>query len=597
MHSFHSRATEIVGWEEDEPEILFGINNEGSMTRTLVIVLTMAATTTMASWHRLLSDEVEEEEHLDDFDECEEACEVCEERHCKNLWLETPRGRHLTIAELTYTQNVCIVLLIALLTVFTALYKAAKELGEKYELHHVEEIPYDKVEAPAHWVPTNQCQIAKKIRDEGAPAAPEQELEAPVVSEAAKVHSTSVHAVMHRAFAFYATVAGHVDEKASPAHETLVKIINHQPSEHYYQKLLQSLNAELMGLGWIAIFIWIAEQAGFFKAASVGKSGRWGPQRPEEAKITFENIHFAVFAGVLVHFLFLFLALYAATRRFDCFMSHELEAAQKKRPLQRKPSGIIDHSCTSKFAKESPDFFPELRTAMIKWISVNVDQNFDKWHIATPKLTKPLFDSVGDDFPVAVYLRLSLDNLVEHLIDVQHSSWLAILLVYAIEGILARLAEIDVPAISLGVATLLNLTIAAIILLSRRKLMTFCHDPDKTGHTGTREHWAFKQLPRFLQASTLYIVIQFARFIVDTIVDPKTQIQRYRGNQSYTGWIFLQIANLLIHFVLNQFVFAEVSILLSTPPVIGAKSIDLLAEIALLYNNILSKLYNDDSQT
>mmetsp|Transcript_5219 Transcript_5219/g.16418 ORF Transcript_5219/g.16418 Transcript_5219/m.16418 type:complete len:602 (-) Transcript_5219:1020-2825(-) len=559
---------------------------------------------------RLLSEEVEEE-HLDDFEECEEACEICEERHCKNLWLETPKGRHLTIAELTYTQNVCIVLLIALLTVFTALSKSARALAEKYELHHVEELPYDRREAPEHWVPTNKCSLARQKREGeeedngGAPAAADKDIEAPTVSKKTKkssttgdeesrknASSTEAHAVLHRAFAFYATVKGEMNEYPSKAHETLVKVINQVPSEHYYQALLNSLNAELMGLGWIAIFIWIAEQAGFFKAASVGKSGRWGPQRPEEAKITFENVHFAVFIGVCVHFLFLFLALRFSTERFDRFLRRELFLAQKKKPLAKKPSAIVQHE-TRLEKDEKRDFFPHLRESFITWISANVETHFEEWNIANDTLTKELFDGVGDDFPAAVYFRLSLDNLVEHLVDVQHVSWFAILAIYGVEGLLSRVAEVDVPAVSLGVATLLNVAMAFTIFASRRELSKFCADALSVGHGGRAEHWFVKQLPRFLQTSTLYIVIQFSRFCVDTIVDPKTQMQRYRGRTSFAAWVVLQILNLLIHFVLNQRVFAQVSILLSTPPVIGAKSVDLVAHVCLLYNNVLSQIQKD----
>lgn len=560
---------------------------------------------------RALIEEDEEEEHLDDFEEdfeeCEHSCEVCEQRKCRNLWLELPRGRHLTIAELTWSQNVCIVLLLFLLSIFTAVCSALARIAQRYELRHEEQLlshshfgaRADHLSMPGTTAVPDYENASPGIVNETLSQQEVVLLEAEAVAarpkefgSACSKHdrdSAHAHAVLHRGFAFYATTAPKEQDAESPAHETLLNVLRGVPSRHYYQRLLHACSAELMGLGFVAIFVWIAEISGFFKEAAVGEKGRWGPQTPEQAKKTFEDVHFAVFIGVLMYFYIVFRAIRHAVHRFDCFVAAELDLAVSRHPLADQSQLPIGHRCTPKFKRESTKLYPQLRKAFISWIRVNIDR-FDEYGIGSPLLDSRVFEASGDDFPFAVYLRLSLDNLFEHLLEINLSSWVTIIAIYAIEALLARLAELDVPAISLGVATLFNMIIAAMIAAARYELNSFIRDYTQICHSGTRQHWCLKQMPRFLQAATLYIVIQFSRFCIDTIVDTRHQMQRYRGQTSYTGWVFLQLANFLLHFGLISTIFPEVTLQLALPPVIGTKSVSLVAELSLLYANIIHRM-------
>lgn len=527
---------------------------------------------------RLVSSD--EEEHLDDFEEafeeCEHSCEVCETRHCQNLWLEKPSGRHLTIAELTWTQNVCIVLLVFLLTSFARIYYYVKKIADKYELRHRENLWPERKACVNHW--------EGDIEGEEGPPPPKALGKA---SDNTDLQTTRTHAVLYRAFAFGATSKRPVIAD-SPAHATIERVLRSVPTRHYYQGMLESFTVELMGLGFVSIFVWVAEISGFFKAAAVGEDGRWGPQTPEQAKKTFEDVHFAVFGGVLLYFLVMFRAVRHAVHRYDCFMGSELRLAIDRRPNGDKEEIEAIDPCSNEFKEEGATHFPKIRTALIEWLRDNVDDLDEEF--SSPHLTRDIFEAAGDDFPVAIYLRLCLDNLIEHTIEVENSTWVTIIVVYGIEATFARTAMIDIPAISLGVATIWNLSIFLMIVGARYELKKFTKDHTKVGHTGTREHWWLKQIPRFLQAATLYVVIQFTRFCIDTIVDPKTQRQRYRGKASYNAWLCLQVANVLVHVFLVSAAFQEITLELALPPVLGKKSLSVIAEISLIYAHLAHRI-------
>eukprot|EP00633_Aureoumbra_lagunensis_P006152 CAMPEP_0197320282 /NCGR_PEP_ID=MMETSP0891-20130614/58712_1 /TAXON_ID=44058 ORGANISM="Aureoumbra lagunensis, Strain CCMP1510" /NCGR_SAMPLE_ID=MMETSP0891 /ASSEMBLY_ACC=CAM_ASM_000534 /LENGTH=249 /DNA_ID=CAMNT_0042811579 /DNA_START=222 /DNA_END=968 /DNA_ORIENTATION=+ len=248
-----------------------------------------------------------------------------------------------------------------------------------YELVHVEELAYDadRPEIPQRWDLTNRLSISDDNDVDIYQMEKNEDVEQLVELNQAEIkilHDNAIpaHESLYRAFAFCETVKGQEMNSLTPAHETLLEVINKIPGRHYYQALLTSVSGELMGLGWIAIFVWVGEHAGFFQAASVGRNGRWGPQRADEAKIAFENVHFVVFAGVVLYFLFVLWAFRSALKRIDGIMKQELELA-KSRCAGDEDDTILnmehDIMNSTMFGKMNLDraLFPGYRKALLNW--------------------------------------------------------------------------------------------------------------------------------------------------------------------------------------------------------------------------------------
>jgi len=238
--------------------------------------------------------------------------------------------------------------------------------------------------------------------------------------------------------------------------------------------------------------------------------------------------------------------------------------------------------------------FPGYRKALLNWIENNMSK-FDEYQILSPKFSMTLFSAIKDEFPVAIYIRLSLDNIVEEFVDVRISSWLLIFFIFGIEALITRLGEFDIPIVTLGSAAILNLLIFLMLLYSHYEINKIRNGTAQQHPAVPTTQWIQTQFPHFIQAATLYTTIQFARFVVDSIIDIKLQKRHYRGNKSYIAVLAIQLINLAFHFFLHAHIFPRLCILIASPPVISCQSIDLLAEITTLYAGITRKIQRHNS--
>jgi len=302
---------------------------------------------------------------------CEEACHVCASHGCMEAWFEEDNAGAHGDREYYYVDSICALFLMATTLLFE---KVIHVMHQKS--HKLTPLSID-----AHKESEIQDKIGMLLHRRERPA-----------------YETSRRNLKETRAA-----------RANRKHAAELKHIEHGIGKrrNYVEELVHRGEAELAVLGFISFALFVAHAFEVSHAvARRTKDSKWFPQTHSQLDHVVHVAHVALFLGMVLYFLILYVAARLAVHANQRFLQHASHLATQR------AGGVVEE------------------TKALRWYATLRDRFIFVVKTGVPE--------VEDDFPFQLYLRLYQDDVLHELIVPKDSTWALAMALHAAEALVCR---------------------------------------------------------------------------------------------------------------------------------------------------------------